>query len=437
MRKYLILLVGTVFLGSQLLAIPTPVAQITLYRLLVIGLIAIFGYQVFKQDPTIRIIPHNTATTVTGIYLFWWAWGAISAVWTIDFMNWFQTMFLLTLGVSSIVGLYLWTNDIATWKSLMRVMWVMMSVLALWGLYEILSNNYLFANLSALDKYGTFASQPSTRIPITTFANQNDYATLLLAYLPVNLIMFNLDRHSHRRLFYFIPMLLTFYLIYRSDSRMVLLSLFLFFLIVLLLQFKWDIKQKYIVGGVVSVFLLIILVIVFVPSIRESLSQLFYLSGDFYNTGDSRRVNLWRNGLIFLAETYGLGVGAGNIESWMALVPFMSVDEFTNIHNWWLEILVGYGVVVFSLYVVAYGLLLQSLNRLRGHKSFVVRQIAVNFIAFLVVYIFASITSANNMLIEWHWVFFGIIISFIKIMETKDSKNPKRMRYYNEFSNNN
>lgn len=245
MRKYLIFLVASVFLGTQLLAIGTPVAQITLYRLLVVGMIAIFAYQMLKQDPKIRLIPNNTATTVTGIYLFWWIWGAISSVWTIDFMNWFQAMFLLTLGVVSVIGLYLWTNDYSTWQILIKTTWVMMTILALWGLYEILSNNYLFANLEALDKNNTFATRPETRIPVTTFANQNDYATLLLAYLPVNLIMFNISRHSLRKYLYFVPIILTAFLVYRSDSRMILLSLALYFIVVLLLQFRLDIKKKY------------------------------------------------------------------------------------------------------------------------------------------------------------------------------------------------
>src|SRR5699024_5317418 len=142
----------------------------------------------------------------------------VSVIWTIDEMNWFQAMFLLTLGVSSVVSLYLWTNDLITWKALLNTVWIMMTFLAFWGFYEILTHHYIFFNLEALDKYITFATQTSTRIPVTTFTNQNDYATLLLAYLSVNLIMLNLNRHSIRRYLYVIQILLTAYLIYRSDS---------------------------------------------------------------------------------------------------------------------------------------------------------------------------------------------------------------------------
>ncbi|XJS10082.1 O-antigen ligase family protein [Aerococcaceae bacterium WGS1372] len=437
MRKYIILLVGTVFLGSQLLAIPTPLAQITPYRLLVVGLLAILLYQLYKGDPNLQIVPNNNATIIVSIFLFWWCWGAISAVWTLSFINWFHAMFLLTLGVSSIIGLYLWVSDFVLWANIIRTMWVMMSLLALWGLYEILTNNYIFADLTLLDKNQTFASQPSTRIPITTFANQNDYATLLLASLPVNIIMFNLDRHSLRRYLYFLPILLTSFLIYRSDSRMILFSIALFSIFIFLLQFRFDFKAKQIYIGLFSFIALVVAVLVFVPSIRETISQLYYVAGDFFNTGDSRRMNLWRNGLIFLAETYGLGLGAGNIEVWMDRMAFLSVDEFTNIHNWWLEILVGYGVIVFILYVIAYILMFKSLNKLRYHDSDVIRQIAISFMAFLIVYIFASITSANNMLIEWHWVFFGVIISFIKIMESGYTLNSRIERNNYEFSDNN
>jgi hypothetical protein len=48
-------------------------------------------------------------------------------------------------------------------------------------------------------------------------------------------------------------------------------------------------------------------------------------------------------------------------------------------------------------------------------------------ITFLLVFIGASITSANNMLIEWHWVFFGLIIAYIGIMEAQVFGKKKRV----------
>ena len=68
--------------------------------------------------------------------------------------------------------------------------------------------------------------------------------------------------------------------------------------------------------------------------------------------------------------------------------------------------------------------------RLFNLKKFVNRmhqKIMNAFIAFLLVFIGVSITSANNMLIEWHWVFFGLIIAYIGIMEAQVFGKKKRV----------
>ena len=73
-------------------------------------------------------------------------------------------------------------------------------------------------------------------------------------------------------------------------------------------------------------------------------------------------------------------------------------------HSWWGEILVGYGVIIFSLYVVMYALLIYRLAVMKYRVEVKATNYRTSF-AFLIIYILASMTSANNMFIEWHWVF--------------------------------
>lgn len=430
LRNYLVVLVASVFLGTELLAIPTPLAQITPYRLLVMGAFLIFAYQLFKGDSSIKVQTQAYSTVIVAIFAFWWLWGIFSGIWSLSLMSWIQAMFLLSLGVGSIIAVYLWTEDQAHWHEMVNLVWLMMTFLALWGLYEIITNHYIFADLAKLDKYNTFTANPWARIPITIFANQNDYATMLLAYLPLNLIKINLSPYGRGRFFYLITIILTLFLVYRSESRMIFLSLFLFFIIYALLQLQWDISLNKLLAIAVLALIASIIIFSLVPALRAMLDQLFHFAGDFVNTGDSRRINLWRNGLLFLGQTFGFGVGAGHIEVWMEALPFLPIDEFTNIHNWWLEVLVGYGVVVFMLYIIAYGLLIHSFFRLRRSEIQVNRQIANAFISFLLVYIFASITSANNMLIEWHWVYFALMIAFIKVNEIQSIAKVRKKEVY-------
>ncbi|CAN0443741.1 unnamed protein product, partial [Phaeothamnion confervicola] len=63
------------------------------------------------------------------------------------------------------------------------------------------------------------------------------------------------------------------------------------------------------------------------------------------------------DGLAIVAESNGLGVGAGNAEVRVrALADFPGV---ANLHNWWLEVLVNGGVVGFALYLLFFLTLLR------------------------------------------------------------------------------
>lgn len=417
MFGYLLLLVMSVFLGSQILAIPTPIAQITIYRVLAIGSLIILALQVFWKHFEIKLLAKSHATRMLLVYLVWWLIGIITGLWAENISAWIQTTFLMTVGISSIVALYFWTQYIQDWVRLIQASWFMMTLLVIWGYFEIFTNHYLFADLELLDKYGTFASQPWTRIPITTFANQNDYATMLLAYLAVCMILYTLSRRVGFRLMYLVHYLLAAFLIFQSGSRMSLLCMLIFTLYLCVGQLKIDFSSKQFwliisVSGLAMVFLLSLL-----PSLREKVFSIFYFGGPAKAlSGDTKRLNIWRNGLLFLVETFGLGVGSGNVEHWAELRGFWPTNTITNMHNWWLEILVSNGVIAFLLYLWGY------FSLILGLKKFSVTdgpfaKVAYILLGFLFIFIFASITSANNMLIEWHWVFFGLIIAFIKVID--------------------
>lgn len=436
MAIYSLVLLASVFLGTELLAIPTPFAQMTLYRLLALGVLPLIAYRCSLKGPSLKIKRPGYGLLMIGVYGFWWLWALISVLWARALGPWAQAMFLLTIGISSALALYLWTDSLRQWKRLVQTAWWMMSGLMLWGYFEIISNIYLFADMAKLDKYGTFASQPLTRLPITHFENQNDYATMLLAYLAVSAILMVLSRASWQKIAYLGAMALAEYLIFRSGSRMSLLCSLLYFVALFILQFKWDLKRRYYVIGLLALIGGGLVLYLGLPPVQEALDALIYTGREGYISGDTGRVNLWRNGLIFLGTTLGLGVGAGNIETWMADFPLLPTKNIVNMHNWWLEIMVAYGVLVFIAYLVAYALMLYQLNRVRLFQDPKWRQVSNQVIAFLVIFIPASVTSANNMYIEWHWVFFGLLISYLALVENSPRIIEKERGRIYELSNN-
>ncbi len=418
MVLYCALLMVSVLMGSQILAIPTPLAQITLYRLLALGVVPILIIQVWTENSSIKFLPRSIASRVLLIYLIWWLLAVLSGFWAVDGKDWFQVIFLMTLGIFSILAFYLWVDTWAKWQQILQAAWWGMTALVIWGYFEIITNTYLLADLTKLDKYRTFASQPMTRIPITTFANQNDYATLLLAYLVVCACLYFIKSGIIQRIIYLVMYLLAAYLIYRTDSRMSLICMLAFSLWWAMRSLKWGFTKRQIVQGLFGIGLIIGMLLL-IPKIREKVSSIIYLSGpSAHLSGDAKRMNIWRNGLLFLGQTYGFGVGAGNIEVWAKNSGFWPTNEITNMHNWWLEILVSTGVVPFILYVWGYFSLTRRLSlfaSLRKHR--IQADVAYCLVGFLLVFILGSITSANNMLIEWHWVFFALIIAFVKIID--------------------
>ncbi|AMC00055.1 O-antigen polymerase [Aerococcus urinaehominis] len=352
-----------------------------------------------------------------GVYIIWLLVGLVSVIWAVQVTAWIKGIFLLTLGVLAIVGLYTWVNKFFDWQLIFKGAWLMMTLLTLWGLTEIVTNTYLFADLATLDKYRTFASQPWTRIPITHFTNQNDFATMQLAYLASNGVIYHLTRTRGIKIVTVLMTALSLFLIFQSGSRMSLLMGLAYFLILILLQFKWDFKKHHYILAVLGLLVLVSAVWLLVPSIRSSLSSLYYTGQPGRIYGDTARVNMWRNGLIFLGQTLGFGVGAGNLPFWLEHYAPLPINKIYNIHNWWLEILVGYGWLVFALYLVMYGLVLYRLNQVRHRQNSSKRQVTNALMTFMIIFIPASITSANNMMIEWHWIFFGLIISYLHIME--------------------
>lgn len=423
MYVYLLILVCSIFLGTEILAIATPVAQLTIYRMLALLTVPLLIYQVTRPRQQLKIDRSNTATTVMACFLLWWFFAFSTVLWAADLRGWFQHLFLMSIGISSILALYMWVKDLTMWKRLISGAWVSMTALVLWGYFEIMTNVYLFANVDKLDKYRTFSSQPMTRIPITTFENQNDFATLLLAYLATCLVMYYFSRSNWRRILYATCFLAASYLVYRSGSRLSLICLVLFIGLHALSYIRLDLKAKHYLGiltvGLIGLGSLLLIR----PSLMNKVTSLFYF-GNHLNelSGDTVRMNLWRNGLIFLGQTAGFGVGLGNVEHWMLEHAFWTTNGqqlITNMHNWWLEILVGHGVLAFIVYVLAYGLLLNRLFQIAKGSSQTIARSAHALFSFMVIFIFASITSANNMLIEWHWLFFGLIISFVKICDAK------------------
>ena len=330
--------------------------------------------------------------------LIWLLAAILSVIWAIDVENFVKVIFFLFIG--AFLNLLL-LNHFSTVKETVAVIRVFtMGVLlqALIGWYEIFTKDYRFLNMTA-QNVAHYINGP-TRIPVAMCSNPNDFATLMFLGVFTALVCVGAAKRLIAKLLY-LALSVNFallLLITTSRANLLGLAIGLVFLLVV-----WRKPHWLILGGALAV-----LAALFVPSITAYVREI--LDFDFKATvgSDSTRMNLIKNGLIFLKDTLGVGVGAGQIESWMKTKAIYNTHGILNMHNWWVECLTSFGVLVFAGYIVFYVRLYLTFWRSAKKKG--MTALASPLCAAMVGFVLASISSSSNMANEWLWLFWAICV---------------------------
>lgn len=137
------------------------------------------------------------------------------------------------------------------------------------------------------------------------------------------------------------------------------------------------------------------------------------------------RINLIYNGFEVLKQHYLIGVGPGNMNYYMENYEVYPTKGISNMHNYWMEILLDYGVIIFAIFVFYYlKLTIEMIKAYCCCKSKKITAIYIGFLFFICSFIVASISSSNNLTKEWLWLLVGIILAFVNIT-TKKYENIK------------
>lgn len=403
MKRLAYLLVATVLLGAQILAIPLGVAQLSAYRFMIFLSASILFYRLIIKDPDLEIsFGHRGKFSPYQLfYLFWLIYAAISIIWAENISRWFSGMFFVGTGIFSILFITYFIREKHEIKNLFTIFFVMSVFHHLYAWFESLSVTF----------------------PKTTFGNQNDLATMVLAGFFVGLVIFMNTRKTWLKSLLILYFISAISLIQITGSRGNSLALLvgIFALVAMkLMDYKMSRKIFYILVSGAIIFLLALVIL---PSFREWIANILevLLAGKFRPRASNRnRINMILNGLYFLLKSFGLGVGAGNVEHYLMNEAILYVDA-PNIHNWFMDILVGYGIIVFALYMIMYIYILRRLflNYFYSKDSFIKNTSLVLF-SYVIAFVISSMSSATNIIIEWQWVFWGIIIAFVQYTERYD-----------------
>jgi len=124
---------------------------------------------------------------------------------------------------------------------------------------------------------------------------------------------------------------------------------------------------------------------------------------------------LSRNAFQELHKHSLLGVGAGNAEEHMKAYR-TETFQILALHNWWLEILVNYGIFIFVLYIVfIFRLLFQLyLVAVRAGPG-VLKVVAESALVGLAGFPIAAVSSSSLVYSRVMWIFFGFALCAVNL----------------------
>jgi len=386
------------------LAINIGPFQLTLFRIIFVLLVSLVVTNFLLKKKRFILYDKNKMNNYSiKFMILWTGFAFFSIIWIHDLNGWLISFTFIAIGL--IISIIYMNYLIDEKDYLLAFRFLSFSVLIhnLLGWYEVATGNYFFLS----DMYNAVIYE-FEGYPTTLFGNTNDFATFMLFSIWVMYICVSNSKSSVSKVLNFGIMISSVLLLLLTESRANLLGLILSVFFFLILNMKKN-RKKYLITGIFIGLLGLLLIIVLLNS-----PFLYDILGDLSSdNSDSVRLNLIRNGLIFLISTLGFGVGAGNIEFWMANRSVYPTLGVINIHNWWLEILVGYGLLIFILYVVFYWKLMKSM-----YKNFIESKenlsstLSLGMLCFLIGFIVASVSSSSNINKEWLWIFWAIVIAF-------------------------
>jgi teichuronic acid biosynthesis protein TuaE len=390
-------------------------------------------FYLFKQKNTASnnrfvIIFSKNNLSVIGFMVLWLLYSIFTLVWVRNISAWSHAQYFLGMAVLCVImfdAASLSTKEFVLILKMSTIMYFIHNVI---GWSELLTHQYMFASLEKVE-YMTARNQ---FFPISIFGNLNDFAFMMMTGVFLTYIIYRITSHKILKLFYLILMMSSSILIFLSQSRGCIIGLGLGIICI----FCLEPRRKKVKAASIGIGMFLITLVLFfdkyVSVFRKVLKMMaFTIDGSQMNS-EAVRINLLKNGVDFMINTFGFGVGSGNAETWMSTDSIYNTKNIINVHNWWGEIAINYGVIIFILYLITYagvGLVLYKLWKKSKEKT--VKIVAAGFLSCVISFIIGAISSSSLWGTEWIWVLWAVIIAFLrqkdKLKEDKKYESVKEI----------
>lgn len=386
-------------------------------------------------------------------FAFWFLYALLTLTWVVSIND--AVRYIIFLGMMLVLTLslpYFVSSEFKFWRT-SRILLGVFSGIILFGVFESIT----LLHLPSSRGFGF-----DSAIVTSVFSNQNDLATCITLGLPFLITaLYMLDLKKKQKWFIYLIVIFSIYVLLATGSRsntffaIPLVGVILATLVPLVIERKKITKKNLLIGFGATILAIVIAQSMSIAFLSEDareraktkLNTTFGIFSDLnkgswnIEEGDSTVVEgdtgksvtvrkfLLLNGLKFLEKSNYMGVGAGNIEPLMEGAP--KVDKI-NMHNWWAEILVNFGVINFILYMFLYIWLLWRLWKLAWRKSSphiskIVRWGATSCLATMIGYTIGGMAPSTAIHFTPMWICYGLSLAIVVIGETQKKSHSQRV----------
>jgi teichuronic acid biosynthesis protein TuaE len=402
------LMLATSFLGSALFTVSVGPITLFPYRLVLVFLAAILFIKFMKKEMSL-----TENIQIPFVYLFlliWIIYSILALSWVADLTSALKEVITLITGIMVIFFVtYLFKKE-ENYLEFFTI-WIVMGFLLI-GLGFI--NHFLQFHLSISRITHAYAYQKG--IPTSVFVNENDFGSFLgiTAFFFLSLIK------NGKKILYQMVGLFGFLsciaLILITESRANYIGVFLgcLFWFVFLLSRKqklWITCSALVVAPILALWQLSRVLKVW-ELLKTQIDSL--IVPQIGKSSVDIRSHLLKNAKVYIENTFGFGVGPGNIEYYMRNVQKYDTFQNYNPHNWWAEIFAQYGFLIFTGYILMFFFLFVSLWRLWKKQIHAGNSlISEALICGMVSFVMASISPNSFIALNYNWIFIAFVIAYI------------------------
>lgn len=488
---YTAILLTAAFLGSSLVQFSAGIAQISPYRILILIAPILLVLTLIKREYWRAIMFERFIMTVA-ILIIWLLYGSVSYFWVEDRRAWFKGLFFLAVGILSIITILVLVRERHGLDLMLSVLTCAVFIINILAWYELFSKDYhTFSRLS--NEGDILKYSRSGFPVLWFGNTNNLAFVLTISFFFVYVWMMSVKRLSLKVISFLILVSSTALIFQSTSRGALIglmtgMTLLLLYQIILVLKRVGSLASLFIAVLVFIMILPLPQALLQKKSYSITVNRLANIVKDTWNfnfkfiedifgnentitkqredslgveesinaeesielednyvgeiitnlgqvkrrvsNSDVVRSALIINSFSILQETHYLGTGAGNLEHWM-LKSWLPKDTkgYVNAHNFWIELLASYGVIVFLLllsgYVCAWILFIYYAFKCQDLRD---RYLAVGMLAMLSAFVIASISPSSIMGLEVIWPLMGIALASLTILRRVREKDEIKVQ---------